>query len=217
MRTSALVSVAVVLNLALAGTAAVFLLTGDEGKPRDAADWLGDVAFVAVWALPAVVAVLGGRRFPFLLAAAILAFLAVPTTFSVSLLFVFPALLYVLAAAAADEPARLAGALAALAAVLLGAGAAASLFTLTEGRCWEYEVRSDGATVSRTVPTEGRWERRDGSVGGSGSSHAVGDGVVEAGGGCGDRATLAGGLLALGLAGACAGVGRLGRRLHSPA
>jgi hypothetical protein len=191
----------------------VLLVGGDEGKPRDAAEWLGDLALVAVWALPAVVALLGRDRFVFLAAAAVLALVVVPTTFSVSLLFVVPAVLYVVAAVAADDRPQWAGALVALAVVVVGAGAGATLFALTEGRCWEYEVRADGTTVSRTVPTEGRWEETDGGVGGSGGAHAAGDGVVEAGGGCEDRTTLAGGILALVLVGAAAALAATGRRL----
>ena len=165
-----------------------------------------------MWALPAVVALLGRDRFVFLIAAAVLALLVVPTTFSVSLLFVVPAALYVVAAVAAEDRLRWAGALVALAVVVVGAGAGATLFALTEGRCWEYEVRADGSTLSRTVPTEGRWEETDGRVGGSGGGHSLGDGVVEAGGGCEDRPTLAGGILAVALVGAAGALAATGRR-----
>ncbi len=129
-----------------------------------------------------------------------------------------PAALYVAAAATTDDRPRWAGGLAALAVVVLGAAAGVTFFALTEGRCWEYEVRADGTTVSRTVPTEGRWEPTDGGIGASGGPHVIeaGSYVVEAGGGCEDRTTLAGAILTLVLvAASAAGVGVLGRRLHS--
>jgi hypothetical protein len=219
VRTSALVSVAVALNLALAGAAALLLVTGDEGEPRDATSLLGDLAVLALWALPAVVALAGRQRHLFLLAAGVLALLVVPTTFSLSLLMLVPAVLYVAAAATSGDRPRLAGAVTALAVVVLGAAAGVTVFALTEGRCWEYETRADGTTVSRTVPTEGRWESTNGGVGGSGGPHVIeaGSEVVEAGGGCKDRTTLAGAMLALVLVSASAGVGVLGPRLHSPA
>ena len=218
MRSSALVAGAVALNLALAGAAAAFLLTGDEGEPRDAAAWLGDLAFVSLWALPAVVALVARDRLALLVAAGVLALLVVPTTFSLSLLMVVPGVLYLVAAARTSEDRRgRPGAVAALAVVLLGAGAGVTAFALTEGRCWEYEVRADGTTVSRTVPTEGRWERTNGGVEGSGGFLEAGGDVVEAGGGCEDRTTLVGAIIALVLATASAGLGVVGRRLHSPA
>ena len=219
MRTSALVGGAAAVNLALAGALPVLLVAGDEGEPRDMAALLGDVALVALWALPAVVALVGRDRLLFLVAAAVLALLVVPATFSLSLLMVVPAALYVAAAATSDDRPEWAGGLAALAVVVLGAAAGVIFFALTEGRCWEYEVRADGTTASRTVPTEGRWEPTNGGVGGSGGPHVIGAGsdVVEAGGGCKDRTTLAGAILALVLVSVSAGLGVLGRCLHSPA
>jgi hypothetical protein len=218
-RPAVLVAVGAALNLALAAGAGVLVVTGDEGEPRDATEWLGDFALGAAWALPAAVALLAGRRGELLAAASLLALLVVPTTFSLSLLLAVPALLYLLAFGTAGGCLTSGGAVVALVVVVLGAGAVALLLGATEGRCWEYEVRSDGSTVSRTVPTEGRWERTDGTVGGSSSTAVLGGDVVEAGGGCEDRTTLLGAVLALALtiAGLVAALAGRGPRLHSPA
>jgi hypothetical protein len=215
MRPSTLVAAGVAVNLALAGAVAVLVLTGDEGKPPDAVQWLGDLALVAVWALPAVVALLARNRFVFLLAAAVLALLVVPTTHSVSLLFVAPAVLYLLGAVRTHDRPRWMGAVVGLAVVATGAAAGVTLLAATEGRCFEYEVRADGTTVSRTVPTEGRWERRDGTIGGSSRPQTLGEGVVEAGGGCEDRTTAGGAILALVLAAAAAGIPAVARPPHA--
>ncbi len=216
MPARALVRVGAALNLALAGVAGALILAGDDPRPRDAADWLRSLAFFAVWALPALLALPGERRPEFLLAAAGLALLLVPTTFSLSLLLLVPALLYVVALAGTEGRATWRGALPALAAVVIGAGAAATLTGLTEGHCWEYEIRADGTATSRTVPTEGRWEHTDGGVGGSSGTHVLGgDDVVEAGGGCEDRTTATGAAVALVLVAGAAGAAVSGARLHS--
>jgi hypothetical protein len=200
---SLLVLAGVVVNLAVAGLVLAVGLTDEEleGRPTDFVYWLGELALVAVLVLPALVALGSRRGRPLLLVAAALlcAFLA-PLSAVLTLPLVLSAVLYAVVYGRARGGTRGGDALVAAGVVVAGVAALAPFLILTDGVCWEYERRADGTTVSRTVPTEGRWEERNGGgVGGGGAVGPLGGDVVEAGGGCEDRLSALGATVSLAL------------------
>lgn len=202
-RTAVWIAALLHVGVAAAFAFAAPLLDRSERRP-DGLDVLGNVALFAVYAAPALLALLALRGRPLLLLpAAVLAFLLAFTALSgVSLVLLLPGAAYLAAFLAAGAPPSrgLAPAVLVLGAVALGVAAFAALFVQTELVCWRYEVRADGTNTYEHVPAEEF----------SSSATAGGD-VVEAGGGCEDRPTTPAALASLGLVGLLLLVGgRLG-------
>lgn len=191
-RTAVLVAAALHAGVAAAFAFAAPLLREGE-RPLDGLDVLGHTALFAAYAAPALLAVLALRGRPLLLlAAAGLSLLLAFTALSgVSLVLLLPGAVYLGSFLRVGvPPGRGLAALALVAAVLaLGVAGFAALFVRTEQVCWRYEVRGDGTTTYERIPA------RDAD---SLSLSAAGD-VVEAGGGCKQRATAPWALASLGL------------------
>ncbi len=196
------------IGLAFAAFGFSMRVFGDSGEPpKTAADWLGEVAFFAVYAAPSVLALLAlrGRR-SVLLSAAVLSTLLSWTAFSgVTLVLLVPATAYALAYL------RLRGwndaGPVAWMVVAVAAGYAAfwALFAHEDMYCWQYVVRADGTTTHTMVSEQQAM-----------SGQTIGTVVREAGGGCDDRITPVESIASLSLVGlAIVGtrVGARGRRL----
>lgn len=181
------------LGLAFAAFVFSMRVFADHGvPPRSAADWLGEVAFVAVYAAPSVLALLALRdRYGALLSASVLSALLSWTAFSgVTLVLLVPAAAYAVAYVRVRAWDGASSPLWSLVAVAAGYAAFCALFARDDPYCWKYVVHADGTTTFATVSDQGAM-----------SGQKLGRGASEAGGGCHDRVTPLESMASLSLAG----------------
>jgi hypothetical protein len=146
---------AIVLGLVLAATGSILRFANATPAERHA-EWFGDLAFGAVLAVPALLALVGLRgRQAMLLPAGVLGMAVGVMEPPISLPFAVPAVLYLVAdrRAASDRPRAGRLVAASLLALVLGWAAFFSLFLRDDPVCWAVVPRADGRAYV-TLPAD---------------------------------------------------------------
>lgn len=129
-----------VLFVAFGALGCFLVAHGAAGEPLTASRSLAAVAFGCLYAAPGVLVFASGGRQPLMLAGAVLGFLLIPTSFSITPALIVPSVLVVVGSTRV-LPGGAARTLAIIAVVVaLGAGAFTILLVGTQTHCWTTTV-----------------------------------------------------------------------------